>query len=237
MEKRQCSVCSNYFPNDQIISGNGVRNEIEKLIQLDFPGWNDSSYICKTDYKNYKIKYITNLISEETGQIEKLESEVIQTIQNSDFISTNINSEFARGTKGEQISDALAKFGGSWKFIIFFFLVLLSWILINSFYLIGKPFDPFPFILLNLVLSCIAAIQAPVIMMSQNRQEAKDRLRAEKDYKINLKSEIEIRTLHEKMDHLLLEQWSKMTAIQELQIDILNDIREKIEGLVSSENA
>ena len=101
--------------------------------------------------------------------------------------------------------------------------------MMNSLYLMFKPFDPYPFILMNLILSCLAAIQAPIIMMSQNRQEIKDRSRAENDYKINLKSEIEIRTLHEKVDHLLLDQWSKMMRVQELQVEILEEIRHKIE--------
>jgi uncharacterized membrane protein len=106
--------------------------------------------------------------------------------------------------------------------------VLFSWIIINSIVLLQKPFDPYPFILMNLILSCIAAIQAPIIMMSQNRQEKKDRLRSENDYKVNLKSEIEIRTLHEKVDHLLLDQWSRMMKIQEMQIEMLEEIKEKI---------
>ena len=129
---------------------------------------------------------------------------------------------------GDAISDKVASFGGSWKFIIFFFVVLFLWIIINSIVLLQKPFDPYPFILMNLILSCIAAIQAPIIMMSQNRQEKKDRLRSENDYKVNLKSEIEIRTLHEKVDHLLLDQWSRMMKIQEMQIEMLEEIKEKI---------
>ncbi|MBN1698126.1 MAG: DUF1003 domain-containing protein, partial [Spirochaetales bacterium] len=141
-----------------------------------------------------------------------------------------INAQYEeKYTIGNKISDIVAKFGGSWRFIISFFSILILWILVNSHLLLSKPFDPYPYILLNLILSCIAAIQAPIIMMSQNRLETKDRIRVENDYKINLKSEIEIRTLHEKIDHLLLEQWSKMIEIQELQIDLLNEIRESIE--------
>ena len=132
-------------------------------------------------------------------------------------------------TLGESVADKVASFGGSWRFIIIFFIILLVWIVMNSIVLLFKPFDVYPFILLNLILSCLAAIQAPIIMMSQNRQETKDRRRSENDYKINLKSEIEIRTLHEKVDHLLLDQWSKMMRIQEMQIEILEEIRNKVE--------
>jgi uncharacterized membrane protein len=130
---------------------------------------------------------------------------------------------------GDRISDKVASFGGSWKFIISFSIIILVWISVNGMVLLLKPFDPFPFILLNLILSCVAAMQAPIIMMSQNRQEKKDRNRSENDYKINLKSEIEIRTLHEKVDHLLLDQWSKMMKIQEVQLEILEEIRTRIE--------
>jgi uncharacterized membrane protein len=110
-------------------------------------------------------------------------------------------------------------------------VILLTWIGVNSLVFIIRPFDPFPFILLNLILSCLAAIQAPIIMMSQNRQEKKDRLRSESDYKINLKAEIEIRTLHEKVDHLLLDQWSKMMKIQELQMEMLQEVKKKVDTL------
>jgi uncharacterized membrane protein len=229
MKTISCLICSKEFPPNMILSGHGIRHEIESLLIKDYPDWTDASHICKSDYEKYRTRYLTDLIKEERGQIEKLEAEVIDTIKNNDILSANLNSELVYRF-GERVSDSIAKFGGSWKFILSFFFVLFFWILINSYTLLQKPFDPFPFILLNLVLSCIAAIQAPVIMMSQNRQEAKDRLRLENDYKINLKAEIEIRTLHEKLDHLLLEQWSKMIEIQQLQIDLLKEIREKTES-------
>ena len=139
--------------------------------------------------------------------------------------SRNINKEFESSlTLGERLADGLAKFGGSWSFIGIFMAMMVIWMGINSFALIEKPFDPFPFILLNLVLSCLAALQAPVIMMSQNRQEAKDRLRAEHDYEINLKAEIEIRKLHERMDHLLMHQWQHLMDIQQLQVNLMKEI-------------
>ena len=109
----------------------------------------------------------------------------------------------------------------------FFTGFLIIWITINSVIIFGKPIDPYPFILLNLLLSCLAAIQAPIIMMSQNRQEAKDRLRSQYDYQVNLKAELEIRQLHEKMDHLLSHQWERLAQIQEIQIDLLEEIRRK----------
>lgn len=213
-----------------MISGHGIRHEIEELIRNDHPEWNDNSRMCKDDFNAYRIKYIIKIIEEEKGSIEVLEDAVIDSIKENDIITFNTRIEKEPLKVGDRISDKVASFGGSWKFIILFFAILLVWILINSLYLLLKPFDPYPFILLNLILSCLAAIQAPIIMMSQNRQEMKDRIRSENDYKINLKSEIEIRTLHEKVDHLLLDQWSKMMRIQEIQIEILEEIRNKIEN-------
>jgi uncharacterized membrane protein len=226
----KCYICNKDFLEDQLIIGHGIRHEIEDLIRLEYPDWKDASRICKDDFNVFRTKYITKMVEEEKGSIEVLEREVINSIKENEIITFNTSVSKEPITVGERVSDKVASFGGSWAFIIIFFGILFIWILLNSSYLIFKPFDPFPFILMNLILSCLAAIQAPIIMMSQNRQEMKDRLRSENDYKINLKSEIEIRTLHEKVDHLLLDQWSKMMKIQEVQIEILEEIRNKIKN-------
>jgi len=225
MNKNECEICKKTYPEQQMISGHGIRHEIEKLIIEDYPKWNDNSQICENDFNTYRMKYIATLIEEEKGSISNLESAVIKSINDNEVLTTNINLSDEPLKVGERISDKVAYFGGSWKFIIAFFSFIFLWIVANSVIVIMKPFDSFPFILLNLILSCIASIQAPIIMMSQNRQEKKDRIRAENDYKINLKSEIEIRTLHEKVDHLLLVQWSKMMNIQEVQLELLEEIR------------
>jgi len=229
MAKPVCDICKKSFPEDQLITGHGIRHEIEDLIRVDHPKWKDDSHICKEDFDIYRVKYITKIIEEENGSAKELEKAVISSIQKNDIIASNTNSDVSSRKFGERVADAVASFGGSWKFIIIFFIILLLWIAINSILLIFKPFDPFPFILLNLMLSCLAAIQAPIIMMSQNRQEKKDRIRSENDYKVNLKSEIEIRTLHEKVDHLLLDQWSKMMKIQEIQVEMMHEIHDKLE--------
>lgn len=130
-------------------------------------------------------------------------------------------------TLGERVADKIASFGGSWKFIGFFTLFLVVWIIINSLVMFWNPVDPYPFILLNLVLSCLAAIQAPIIMMSQNRQEAKDRLRAEYDFEVNLKAEREIRELKTKMDNILSHQAQKLNQIQETQVKIMEELNKK----------
>lgn len=127
-----------------------------------------------------------------------------------------MESEQKEMTFGERLSDNVASFGGSWKFIIVFFAILLGWILLNAIVLSQKAFDPYPFILLNLVLSCIAAIQAPIIMMSQNRKEDKDRLRAQNDYLINLKAEMEIKNLQLNMKNLFEIQKKQIALLDEL---------------------
>jgi len=229
MDKKKCDICQKMFNESELISGHGIDHGIEKLIQKDFPEWDDYKQICKNDFHIYQAKYISSIIDEETGRVKELNDAVLHSITDNETIAENVNQSIKEKMKmGDAISDKVASFGGSWKFIIFFFIVLISWIIINSIVLLQKPFDPYPFILMNLILSCIAAIQAPIIMMSQNRQEKKDRLRSENDYKVNLKSEIEIRTLHEKVDHLLLDQWSRMMKIQEMQIEMLEEIKEKI---------
>ncbi len=223
--RSRCVICGKTFPEAELYTGHGIRQEIEDLIRNSRPDWDDNSLICRDDFEKYRNTYIVNIIEEEKGKIEALEAAVIDSIQQNAIITFNSSLNSEPVSFGEKIADRVAAWGGSWKFIIFFFLTLATWITINSVSLLRGPFDPFPFILLNLILSCLAAIQAPIIMMSQNRQEIKDRFRAENDYRINLKSEIEIRTLHEKVDHLLLDQWSKMMKIQEIQIEILEEIR------------
>lgn len=224
----KCEICGKTFPTGQLITGHGIRHEIERMIVEDYPDWNDNGLICHDDFNKYRLKYISGLIEDEQGKVAILKDEVVNSILQNELLTVDTNMADVPLKPGERISDKVAAFGGSWRFIISFTVVLIAWIIINSAVLIlTKPFDPYPFILLNLILSCIAALQAPIIMMSQNRQEKKDRIRSENDYKINLKSEIEIRTLHEKVDHLLLDQWSKMMRIQEIQIEILEEIRAK----------
>ena len=137
---------------------------------------------------------------------------------------------------GQRVADKVATFGGSWTFIISFGFVITVWISINSWLLSIKPFDQYPFILLNLLLSCLAALQAPVIMMSQNRQEEKDRERAKKDFLINLKSELEIRLLHEKVDYLIMHQQQDLLEIQKIQVEMMDSIIQKIEKINQTSN-
>lgn len=180
------------------------------------------------DLTRYRMQYVHSLLSLEKGEVTDLEVEVIHSMHQHELITKNVETELEqKWTLGERLADKVATFGGSWVFLICFAIFLGLWITINTVVMVTQPADPYPFILLNLILSCLAAIQAPVIMMSQNRQEAKDRLRSQNDYQINLKAELEIQHLHEKLDHLLMHQWERLAQIQEIQLDLLSEMSKK----------
>ena len=173
----------------------------------------------------FRAEYVRCVLEDDIGAISALENEVVRSMQEHEVLANNVEKTFEKQlTFGERLSDQIAEIGGSWKFIIGFGLFLVAWILVNTAWLRAKSPDPYPFILLNLILSCIAALQAPVIMMSQNRQEAKDRLRAEHDYKVNLKAELEIRHLHEKLDYLLKQQSQRLFELQDIQIELMEEL-------------
>ncbi|MCW8817835.1 MAG: DUF1003 domain-containing protein [Ignavibacteriaceae bacterium] len=224
----QCQVCHKTKEKAELIPVAVIRPAVTSLIKLDHPELSDTGYICHDDLNIYRNKYIQQILAEEKGDITYLEESVIQSIKDNEILAKNIDAEYEKGLKlGEKIADKFAAYGGSWRFIITFFIILIIWIAINSIVLLSRPFDPYPFILLNLVLSCIAAIQAPVIMMSQNRQESKDRARSEHDYQINLKAELEIRNLHQKIDHLLTHQWERLIEIQQIQLELMEELKSR----------
>jgi uncharacterized membrane protein len=215
--------------NDEAVKGQDLREGIFKLIQSQFPDFTKDSYLSIDELNTYRRLYLTSLIVQEKGEIAVIDKDVMEAIKNNSILSENIQDDKDEAlTFGQRMADHIAEFGGSWTFIIVFFSFILVWILINLYVLTTKPFDPFPFILLNLILSCLASIQAPIIMMSQNRQEQKDRIRGEHDYKINLKAELEIKLLSEKIDHLLVHQNRKLLEIQEVQTDYLEDLMKEI---------
>lgn len=222
---RFCLDCRKQFGPRDLIPLSAVRDAIIEEIKLEHPECTVDSTICGPDLNKYRSRFVHSLLESEKGELTLLEKEVLSSMRDHELLAKNVDSEFeGEWTLGERLADRIASFGGSWSFLIVFALFVLSWIAVNSMVLLWKPADPYPFILLNLLLSCLAAIQAPVIMMSQNRQEAKDRLRSQHDYQINLKSELEIRHLHEKMDHLLSHQWERLVAIQEVQLELLAEI-------------
>lgn len=213
------------IPKGEEVKGHDIREGIFNLIQSNFPDIDKEDYISNAELNHYRRLYLTSLITQEKGELAVIDRDVMEAIKNNSILSENIQDEIeGQLTIGQKFADKIAEFGGSWTFILTFFSFILIWITVNIWFLASQPFDPFPFILLNLILSCLAAIQAPIIMMSQNRQEQKDRQRGEHDYKINLKAELEIQLLSEKIDHLLVHQNKKLLEIQEVQTDYLEDL-------------
>jgi uncharacterized membrane protein len=227
-QQHACAICGKTFLDRDLVPGGVVRDAVAREILSDYPGWSTESFICRPDLSRYRVKYVHSLLESEKGELTTLEQEVLESIQDHELLSKNVDAEIEeKWSFGERLADRIAVFGGSWAFLMCFGGFLALWIGMNSLVLLWRPPDPYPFIFLNLVLSCLAAIQAPIIMMSQNRQEAKDRLRSEHDYQVNLKAELEIRHLHEKVDHLLSHQWERLAQIQEIQLDVLSEIGRK----------
>lgn len=225
----KCFVTQKPINRYEAVKGKEIQQEIFKLIEQDYPAITEEDYVSIKVLNKYRRQFFANLISQEKGEMEKLDQDVVEAIRDNSILSENIKENISKPlTTGDRIADKVASFGGSWTFIISFFIFLLAWMFLNFWMLHNKGFDPYPFILLNLILSCLAAIQAPIIMMSQNRQEDKDRDRAEHDYKINLKAELEIKLLSEKIDHLLVHQNKKLLEIQEMQIQYLENIENQI---------
>ena len=225
--KPSCQICGNEKRGD-LHRGVFVRPLVADLIRLELGRWSEEGWICTQDLQSYRHKYVQRLLQEEKGEISSLDQEVIESLRAQEILSRNPDQELTEGlTFGQRMADQLAGLAGSWGFILLFMAVLLAWIAINTISLFKTPFDPYPYILLNLVLSCIAAIQAPVIMMSQGRQETRDRLHAQRDYQVNLKAELEIRHLHQKIDHLLSHQWERLVEIQEIQMELINEVKRR----------
>ena len=205
-----------------------MRRVVRDVAIADGQAWDDDGWICVDDLQRYQLRYVQSLLESEKGELTELDREVVHALHEQEIFSKNPDADFETDrTLGQRLADRIAVFGGSWTFIIVFAVVLAGWMALNSYVLVTRAFDPFPYILLNLVLSTLAALQAPVIMMSQNRQEARDRLRAIYDYKINLKAELEIRQLHQKIDHLLSHQWERLVEIQKIQMELINELRER----------
>jgi len=220
-----CQICGS---RTRLHPASLIRPAIAELIARAKPGWDPHGWICENDVQHFRGDYVRSLLTDEQGEVNALEKEVLESLREHEILARGpIERWGPRPTLGQRAADRIASFGGSWPFIAIFFAVLMSWMLINSAAVLQQPFDPFPFILLNLVLSCLAAIQAPIIMMSQNRQAVRDRLQAEHDYQINLKAELEIRHLHQKIDHLLSHQWERLIEIQEVQMELMEEVRRK----------
>ncbi len=230
MQSFTSDISQKKFPQAEKIGGKAVRIGILKEIQKDAPGFNDDCVLSVSELNHYRQLYVRNLLSKEVGTLTELEQTVLDNINQNHLISDEASEIKNPSTRGQRWADRIAAFGGSWRFLGIFGLFMLGWMSLNIIFLHEKGFDPYPFILLNLILSCIAAIQAPVIMMSQNRQEEKDRERAKNDYMVNLKGELEIRMLHEKIDHLLITQEENLLEMQQIQINQMTELMKKLDS-------
>lgn len=223
-----CPICGKEKRINDLLQGTLVHGPLVQVIQRSHPDWSASDVICLECLNHFRAQYVEDVLVTETGELSQLEQDVVQSLRQQELLSADLNREFdSQLTVGERFADRIAGFGGSWPFILIFLFCCGLWIALNALAMFGHPFDPYPFILLNLVLSTLAAIQAPVIMMSQNRQEAKDRLRAEHDYRVNLKAELEIRHLHAKLDQLLSHQWRHLLEIQQMQMEFMEELARK----------
>lgn len=207
-------------------------NELDRNLQEFILPSNENlsvqSFLSSTDLLNFRIQHINYMLEKEVPISKQFDHELKHKIRTEQIQIKNVNDALKiKETFGQRVADGIAKFGGSWTFIILFVLVLATWITLNTLPLFFEPFDKFPYILLNLALSCLAAIQAPIILMSQNRQSDRDRVEADNDYEVNVKSEVEIQLLHEKIDYLMETKWQHLVELQQLQIELLQKIAKK----------
>jgi uncharacterized membrane protein len=220
-----CAISGRSVKPAAAIRLSNLRPNLGDRIRRDHPDLAAEAMISKVEVDHYRSIYVEELLRDERGELTEVERQVAQSLADEHLVAENIEKQFdAEKTFGERVSDNLSGFGGSWTFILSFTAVLAAWVIFNAAES-AHAFDPYPFIFLNLVLSCIAAFQAPIIMMSQRRSEMHDRVRSQSDYRINLKAELEIRHLHEKLDHLISHQWQRLAEIQQLQLDTMQQDR------------
>ena len=228
MPKVNCSLCDNQVEGRTLASPQKLENRILDLIRKDRPEWEAKRGICGNCLETYRAKKFVTYLEAEYEKLSELEHSVVSKITRRGRVSKLVHQDMeTQMTFGERVADKVAQFGGSWGFISLFGGILVVWMVVNAWVLARHPFDPYPFILLNLVLSTLAALQAPVIMMSQNRQAHKDRRHAQQDYEVNLMAEIEIRDLHDKLDSLRFKQWHELWHIQKRQIELLEHLCER----------
>jgi len=219
-----------HFPNTQKVSGRAIKRELFELIKKDHPHFNNKCSLALSELNQYRQQYYEAFFAKEIGELTELEKTVMNKLKDHETLTEKLQEDIQNTplTFGQRLADKIADFGGSWTFIILFMVFIIIWMGINILWLRNKAFDPYPFILLNLMLSCLAALQAPLIMMSQNRQEEKDRQRARNDYMINLKSELEVRLLNEKIDHLVMKLQQNVLELQQGQVEMVNEMTHAI---------
>jgi len=225
-QPQACQLRQTLLPPSHMIIGGVIRPAVAELIRKEHPEFDPSKFVCATCNAKYRAEFVEDVIEKDKGELSDIDKQVIDSLRENELIVANLNEELGGGqTFGQRIADHVARFGGSWTFIMLFAGVIAGWIVLNCLSWFFRPFDPYPFIFLNLILSMVAALQAPVIMMSQNRQSARDRLQADHDYRVNLKAEVEIRLLHTKLDQMLSHQWQRLLELQQLQIEMMEELR------------
>jgi uncharacterized membrane protein len=218
----KCQICQRDFATKNVLPASVIRSSLLPYLKPASGEWNPEGFVCEEDLNRARRAFYQELIDAEKGDLSQVQASVVKALQEHEVLTSQLSNETDDRSRGEKLSDQLAEFGGSWKFFILFTATISVWIWLNAH--AHVPYDPFPFILLNLALSCVAALQAPIIMMSQSRQAKRDRKQNELDFKVNLKSEVEIRMLNEKVDRLISHQWQRLLQIQELQLDLMNEL-------------
>lgn len=227
--QRHCTICERPAHHERLVRTDAVGPAVaDWMARHHADRWPGSGWVGIDCLTRARLSYEMERLEEERGALSAVEQDVARRASEHESIARNVTAEFDRATTPSQrAADRIATWGGSWSFVLGFIVLLIAWMVLNAALLRDRAFDPFPFILLNLVLSCVAALQAPVILMAQNRQTARDRLQADHDFRVNLKAEIEIASLHEKVDHLLHAQWERMVELQQIQLDLLRELVEE----------
>lgn len=227
----ECGLCRRRVHFSETKPAELVRGPVAELMRRRHPDWDGTGFVCRADQDLFRGEYLREVLADERGEISDVERSVVEALREQEVLSTEPPvDDAARLSLGQRMADRIARFGGSWHFLGFFGAVLVVWMAVNTAGLLARPFDPYPFILLNLVLSCIAAVQAPVILMSQNRQSERDRERAWNDYRVNLKAELEVRLLSQKVDRLQMHQWQRLMEIQRIQTELIEELGRRGNG-------
>jgi len=220
-----CRICGKQMTKDDRVPADSIRASIVAIILKEYPSWSPEGYICKDDFNRFRADYVRDVLEKEKNEYASVREAVKDDFKEEDHLPKNINVEYERElTLGEHLADRIAGFAGSWSFIGVFAGSIFLWVILNTYILLARPFDPYPFILLNLVLSVLTAVQAPVIIMSQNRQEVRDRLHAERDFQVSIHTELEIHRLHKKIDYLMSSQGQRLMEIQNIQAELMGEL-------------
>jgi uncharacterized membrane protein len=221
-----CVLCGR--SKSHLLRARGIRPSVSNYLAERYGDrWKPDARICRDCLNKERLGHLLARLAEDRGELSAIESDVAKKAVDHLAVAEHIDEDFRRSaTFGQRLADDVARIGGSWPFVVGFVLVLVAWTGVNTWLLRTHAFDPYPYILLNLVLSCLAALQAPIIMMSQNRSAEHDRRRAEQDFRVNLKAELEVASLHDKVDHLLHAQWEHLVEMQAVQIELLTQIAE-----------